>query len=573
MNKEGGEDADTANGSSPLASEPRSDAPDMEPDNKHTKLAGDRHKRGVSVDMLASERDGHSEENGKDATGDDTGEASSNGAYLTPQSGFSLPNSNTITPKPSGSVSSVAKESMPSINDQIAQVSKLAQQPPQDGQKGYIISKEWLARVIARGTQTHMSGKVSKDLMEGEIGPVDNTGLNMITDATATVFKDEAGEPFVPLKPGLQITDDFEVIPQDAWDLIVRWYGLAEASPVLTRYCHNTTTSETMENLQYELFPPIFTILKLPDRGNGLTQQALREKDMVPVKMLASRYEGFQKFLKRAKAAAGIETKTKIRIWRILSSLGETPQAGMLTPAQSRSVSPIPNVAAPIDPGNNLVLDLPVFLSLPRDSGRELIDAKDETMNDNYNGHKTLSLAGLSQDDVIVLEEQIGGPAGGEWASGAVGLELGRNGVPVSITKNGSTTLTNTLKPKANTGTGRTSPTTTGGIMTRGRAQKNGRAKGTVGLGNLGNTCYMNSALQCVRSVEELTMYFLGDSLDRRGLIYLLIFVQRTNTRRSSIPGILLLTTEILQKHMQRFFMSSMEKTVFSHSPPASSKT
>jgi len=569
MNKEEGEDAGTTKGSSPLASESRSDAPDMEPDNKHAKLTGDRHKREVSVDMLASERDGHADENVKDSIGEDGGDALANGAYLTPQSGISIPTSTTVNAKSSGTVPSTAKESKPSIDDQIAQVSKLAQHPLQEGQKGYIISKEWLTRVMARGTQTHMSGKVSKELMEGEIGPVDNTGLSMNTDLTSTGFKDEAGEPFIPLKPGLQMADDFEVIPQEAWDLIVRWYGLAQGSPVLTRYCHNTTTSETMENLQFELSPPVFTALKLPDRVNGLNQQALREKDMVPVKILASRHEGFQKFLKRAKAAAGIENKTKVRVWRILSSFGETPQAGMLTPAHSRSASPVPNVAAPIDPGNNLVLDLSVFLSLPMGSGRELIEAKDETMNENYNGHRTLSLVGLNQDDVIVLEEQIGGPAGGEWASSVANSDLSRNGVPISITRNGSTTMTNNLKPKANTGNGRISPVSTGGIMTRGRAQKNGRAKGTVGLGNLGNTCYMNSALQCVRSVEELTMYFLGEWFDLGGGKCPLTFVQRINTRRSSIPEILFPTMERLQKPMQPFFASCMERARTLRSPRA----
>lgn len=571
MNQEEGEDAGITKGSSPLASESRSDAPDMEPDNKHTKLMGDRHKREVSVDMLASERDGHSEENVKDSIGEDGGDASANGAYLTPQSGISIPTATAANAESTGTVPSAAKESKPSIDDQIAQVLKLAQDPVQEGQKGYIITKEWLTRVMARGTQTHKNGKVSKELMEGEIGPVDNTGLNMITDPTSAGFKDEAGDPFVPLKPGLLITDDFEVIPQEAWDLIVKWYGLAKGSPVLTRYCHNTTTSETVENLQFELSPPVFTVLKLPDRLNGLNQQALREKDMVPVKILASRHEGFQKFLKRAKVAAGIENKTKVRVWRILSSLGESPQAGMLTPAHSRSASPVPNVAAPIVPGNSLVLDLPVFLSLPVGSGRELIEAKDETMNDNYNGHRTLSLIGLSQDDVIVLEEQIGGPAGGEWASSAVSSDPSRNGVPVSITRNGSTTVMNNLKPKANTGNGRTSPVSTGGIMTRGRAQKNGRAKGTVGLGNLGNTCYMNSALQCVRSVEELTMYFLGEWLDLRGYKCPLTFVQRINTRRSSIPETPFLTMERLQRPMQRFFASSMERARTLHSPRGTS--
>lgn len=44
---------------------------------------------------------------------------------------------------------------------------------------------------------------------------------------------------------------------------------------------------------------------------------------------------------------------------------------------------------------------------------------------------------------------------------------------------------------------------------TRGRTRKEDR-RGLVGLSNLGNTCYMNSALQCIRAVEELTKYFLS---------------------------------------------------------------
>ena len=457
----------------------------VQPRKSKTQRTG--HKREVSVDMLAQDMDGQS------------GTSSTSSA-----SGGDLP--------AASSASSTATPDIPTVDDQIKEVMHLAQQDAmREGQKGYIVASKWLSRVLARGTDAAGIEKYGKEAREGVIGPVDNTGINLVVDPTAGGFKDEAGEPFVPLKPGLQISDDFEILPETAWDLIIKWYGLAKGSPIVRRYCHNTSTSETQENLQWELHPPVFTILKLPHYPEGMSPKSLRERDALPVKILVSRSELYQTFLKRAKESANINLKTKVRVWRILGGLkGTSSGGGILTPAQSRSNSPAPGAIARVDPGDKLVIDANTFCGLEYGSQRELIDAKDETANEKYNGHTKLDFLGLRQDEVIVLEEQIGGPAGGEWVSDASTAKAKSNGVPISVTKSGTTTVQNSLKPNGNVNSRGASPGPSG-MMTRGRQAKNGRTRGTVGLNNLGNTCYMNSALQCVRSVQELTQYFLGE--------------------------------------------------------------
>lgn len=279
------------------------------------------------------------------------------------------------------------------------------------------------------------------------------------------------------------LEQDFEVLPAEAWDLIVSWYGVKDGSPVIRRYVHNTSPDKLHQNLQYELWPPIFTIRKVRKAAPS-THEASK-------KMVASRSDNFVEFIKAAKRTAGIDVNNKVRVWRILDtvSLPEQPSqqpSGMLTP----EASPPPAVAPP------LVIDAASLTRLEIGTDREEVTGKDEKANETFNDDLTLSEAGLAEDQVLVLEEH---DEKGEYITGALSKPPKSSTQKAGVKGNKGT--------QSATNSGRSTPALSG-PMTRGRT-RSGRTRGTVGLTNLGNTCYMNSALQCIRSVEELAAYFL----------------------------------------------------------------
>ncbi|KAM5452000.1 putative ubiquitinyl hydrolase 1 [Microsporum canis] len=454
--------------------------------NKKQSERLNRHQRDASVDMVGKEPEAESLK-GNSKNSSEAGGSGSDHPYPSPSTISSYTASNSEP-----AYSSHSSHDSPSIDEQVAQVMQLMQQSPADKQKGYIVSATWLKRVLSRSSTLPRPDKADKLAAEGEIGPVDNSDLVLVTDPE-TIFNDEAGKPFVPMRPGLQMGEDYEILPEEAWNLVMKWYGLSKDSPAIVRYAHNTNTEGDMEHIQYELNPPIFSILKLSSNPTEA------EKSQPPVRFLASRHTPFQQWLKTAKSLASIDMSTKTRVWRILEGLGSSTN---VTPATSRSASPAPGTTVSAKIPTSISLGLDTFVALTEGSQRELVDVKDQTSNPNYNGKTSIHVIGLGSDNVIVLEEQVGGPAGGEWLS-----ETSKSSSNLTVGAGAKANIQNRLKSKSSSGSGRTSPAPS--IVTRGRRRKDGKARGVTGLSNLGNTCYMNSALQCVRSVEELSHYFL----------------------------------------------------------------
>ncbi|KAK0828062.1 hypothetical protein LTR73_005015 [Friedmanniomyces endolithicus] len=408
------------------------------------------------------------------------------------------------------------------LDQQFASVQQALDSSLDVGQKGVVVSAAWLKRVLSRTSEGLKSGEYSKDAREGPIGPIDNSSIVSDGVFDGPHLPDAHGGALIPLLPGLSNGVDFQVLPDSVWGSVVGLYGIKLGQHQINRYAIDTAPAgSTTKNVVHDMYPIIITIRKVPQPNQeserpptpGTSVEALNRKkeqrareQMVSgdaVRLVVSRSDRFLSFLNRSKEAADISRPIKVKLWRVLDPQNlvldrpETRQGGVRSPPTSRATSPSKTVRAP---DSKLVLPLAAFNQMEIGRDIEHIDARDETNNDKYNGSSTLETHGFFADQTILLEEQIGGPAGGEFAS-----DIKKAGAKPAIAgkKNGSIA--------GSTATSRGTSPAPSGMLTRGRARKDGKTRGVVGLSNLGNTCYMNSALQCIRSVEELTVFFASN--------------------------------------------------------------
>jgi ubiquitin carboxyl-terminal hydrolase 4/11/15 len=300
-------------------------------------------------------------------------------------------------------------------------------------------------------------------------------------------LKDEAGKAFVPLKKGLIMDTDIFLLPEAAWNQVIKWYGLTPGQQPITRYQHSVTQSESDFTLEYqfELYPPTFVLRKLvSDKANTGA-----DKLSPAPRILAGTSQKYVEFLKVVKRQLGISVQTKIKVARVVElqvasdAVSSSNIVGPPSPPASRENSP--TRPQPV----RKLLDTSTYKTLDESGQIDLLDRKDETMNEKYNGSSTLEMLGLRVDQTLVICEE---------------SSKNRLDVPKKLGAKGTIAKDAESAPSS----GRASPA---GIMTRGRYRaQNGRAKGSVGLTNLGNTCYMNSALQCMRACQELSTFFIS---------------------------------------------------------------
>ncbi|KAI1818744.1 UCH-domain-containing protein [Poronia punctata] len=394
-----------------------------------------------------------------------------------------------------------------------ALVEKFNTEPLMDGQECYIVSRKWLECVpgvpsIAQNKQT------TADI--SQIPPVDNGDIieEIIEDpCVGSGVVDVMKKKFVRLKKGYG-TEQFVPFPVDAWGLLMEWPGLKEGQIPIRRTATDNSANHDGSNVQIEFHPLVLTIHRLWTAHSQVPVDAsIKANHPPPARLARSSNMKFQAFLKQAKAMAKIDLAQRVRAWQVLKA-PEPSSTGLAGPTPPGSPMAIEDQTGSKGDWDHLLLDVETFTALERNSERLLVEFADLTPGSNQAGgasrkaesNQTLRSLGIAQDQPIVLDPH---EEGTQWTSNYIPLEI--TALP---TRNSTSSLTALSAQNAPSQASRAN-STLAGPTTRGRSTKSGRTLGCVGLSNLGNTCYMNAALQCVRSVEELTKYFLAGEWEK----------------------------------------------------------
>ncbi|GAA6040267.1 hypothetical protein JCM8097_009395 [Rhodosporidiobolus ruineniae] len=386
--------------------------------------------------------------------------------------------------------------------NQLAFLQDLKNQPLEVDDAWFLVARPWYRRLMVALTGQAHEKDDDAALEPEQVGPIDNSSLF-----------DAQGQLRKPLLEGV----DVELVPTIVWHKLVEWYGL-----VGERLERNVIAPAGFGSESIEFYPPSFQLfLLLPISPSSSSPVPVPSLEHAPSTSLSST-DKLSSLLSFAREAFDLPPARQLRLWRL------------------------PPIGDPVSAAEGPAF---VFTDKLRESGVELVAATDAdvTLTDallaDGEGETRLAvepqradgswlvdpaslvpapLTGSEADADAALEAQV---PPGEAAAGAEpkkhkaglfaggkfqGFHMGHGHGKAKKEKEEKERKETEEREKKEGGAGGIMGAL-GGMMTRSKGvERKAGARGLVGLSNLGNTCFMNSAIQCMSNTKELQEYFLS---------------------------------------------------------------
>ncbi|WVO17141.1 hypothetical protein L204_104832 [Cryptococcus depauperatus] len=263
---------------------------------------------------------------------------------------------------------------------------------------------------------------------------------------------------------------DYVFVSESGWMKVVEWFGPYDG-PALPRYCIPPENIEILP-ASVRLFAVIPDELSFSVNSDEASQAILLAPSTTPIKTFID----FATFVCNEKFTSNkLPGRWTSRMWKIEKS------------------------------GDN---DEKLLASSPFDiTPKALVSTKCELVDTMSTSDSEADLAevilGDSKSQIIAIEfgKVTTSPSGPDWQvdinDKRQAIEKGSKPAPL-FSRPGFFTGSDQVKTGENK------------AQTRSQVRKNMGGKGLVGLQNLGNTCFMNSAVQCLSNTQELSQYFLS---------------------------------------------------------------